>query len=72
MIPMLNISIVCSKCKQETLLSDNDGGFLKIDFSEQRLEFVCPKCHKPNELCLDVRAKKKLAAPFPKIGGSRL
>ena len=69
---MINIILICSKCKEPTYSSDVEDktGNLTIDFSQNRIEYHCPQCMKFNEICTKEIFKKKATKPFPKIGGS--
>jgi len=53
------ITVVCEKC----LNSDKDPN-IEIDFKDQSIYYICPKCKNENSIILKIECK-----PYPKPRG---
>ena len=53
------ITVVCEKC----LNSDKDPN-IEIDFKDQSIYYICPKCKNENSIILKIESR-----PYPKSRG---
>ena len=61
------IALVCGKCR-ERFMQAEDECHTELDFHEQKITFICPKCKNENIMDFGTWQKKQKISPLPRIG----
>ncbi|HUS49485.1 MAG TPA: hypothetical protein VMZ91_04935 [Candidatus Paceibacterota bacterium] len=68
---MLRSIAICSKCKEQTLVSDEGEGMLVFDFIDSEIRFFCPKCNKESYFNLgEIQTEVKRQTKLPGISSA--